>query len=76
MILIFQKRAVSDPNRWEDLTIPEIPSTDEVEFLMGQLSNAKAEGHYRVVSAIGGENAVVTKFHVYRREVFEALVEG
>jgi hypothetical protein len=72
-IVLLQKQTSPEvKDLWEDLAIPVQSAPGPVDFLMKELCEGKAEGHYRTVQKDG----TLTKFHVYRREVFEARVEG
>lgn len=72
MITLFQKRVGHEPEVWEDLQIPAIPSHNVVAFVTQQFRDLKNEGHFRIVLADGTE----VKFDIYRAEVFRIRIDG
>lgn len=76
MVALFQKRVGHEPERWEDLSIPGIGSSDAVSELAQHMTQLKAEGTYRVIADTAKGSNQIHVFDVYRKEVFECRIDG
>jgi hypothetical protein len=82
MLILLQKRIGHEPDQWEDISFPkpDMNHTPTLEFVIRKFLEVKHEGTYRAFenddANYGGDGAVLRTAEVYRREAYEARIDG